>query len=232
MLLPRPPAAIWSATCCNASARRPSSATAQPPAASWRAISAPIPELAPTTMAWRKTRLMRASPSRAAHRERVGAGSSGSSSGWRSDPHAVPQQAARDHQPLDLRRALVDLHHARVAEVALDRVLLHVAVAAVDLDRLMRHPSGGFGGIELGDARGADEVAAHVLEPRGLPDEQPGRLDPALHLRELELDRLELRDGLAPGPPLLRVAHGLVERGGHHTQRLRGHADPARVEAL
>ena len=33
-------------------------ATAHPSPASWRAICAPMPELAPTTMAWRNARLM------------------------------------------------------------------------------------------------------------------------------------------------------------------------------
>src|SRR5262249_33639462 len=154
--LPRPRAAISARTFSSSSARRPSSATAQPPSANWRAISAPMPELAPTTMAWRNARLI-----------------------VRSDPHAVSQQAPRDHQPLDLRRALVDLHHAHVAVVALDRVLLHVAVAAVHLDRLVRHPGCGLGRVELCHARGADEVLAAVLEPRGFLDQQPRCLNPA-----------------------------------------------------
>src|SRR5436190_4032321 len=68
------------------------------------------------------------------------------------DLHPVTQHAARDHQALDLRRALVDLHDARVAVVALDRVLLHVAVATVNLDRLMRDPGRGLARVELGHA--------------------------------------------------------------------------------
>src|SRR5262245_10412819 len=109
-----------------------------------------MPELAPTTMAWRNARLIRG-----------------------SEPHAVPEETPRDHQSLDLRRALVDLHHTRVAVVAFDRVLLHIAVAAVHLDRLVCDPRRGLGGVELGHARGADEVLAGVLEPCGLLDEQP-----------------------------------------------------------
>src|SRR5918999_1994989 len=41
-----------------------------------------------------------------------------------------------DHEPLDLRGALVDLEQLRVAHELLDGVLLHVAVAAEDLDRV------------------------------------------------------------------------------------------------
>src|SRR5215468_11295960 len=41
-----------------------------------------------------------------------------------------------DHEPLDLRGALVDLEEFRVAHELLDRVLLDVAVPAEDLHRV------------------------------------------------------------------------------------------------
>src|SRR5215467_6550735 len=44
----------------------------------------------------------------------------------------------RDHEPLDLRGALIDLEQLRVAHELLDRVLLDVAVAAEDLDGVGR----------------------------------------------------------------------------------------------
>src|SRR5579872_3950562 len=44
-----------------------------------------------------------------------------------------------DHEPLDLRGALVDLEELRVAHELLDRVLLDVAVTAEDLHRVRRH---------------------------------------------------------------------------------------------
>src|SRR5881397_3618031 len=44
------------------------------------------------------------------------------------------EDLARDHEALDLRRALVELHDLRVAHQLLDRVLLDEAVASVDLD--------------------------------------------------------------------------------------------------
>src|SRR5436190_2534994 len=56
----------------------------------------------------------------------------------------------RDHQPLDLRSALVDLEQLRVTHQLLDRVLLDVAVAAEDLDRVGRHLHRGVGGKALG----------------------------------------------------------------------------------
>src|ERR687895_720914 len=43
-----------------------------------------------------------------------------------------------DHEPLDLRGALVDLEQLRVAHELLDGVLLHVAVAAENLDGVRR----------------------------------------------------------------------------------------------
>src|SRR5947209_15280962 len=58
-------------------------------------------------------------------------------------------QVARDDEALDLARAFVDLRDARVAIMALDRIVLDIAVAAVDLDRLRAHPFGHLGGVEL-----------------------------------------------------------------------------------
>src|SRR5581483_8167967 len=49
------------------------------------------------------------------------------------------EQLFRDHEPLDLRGALVDLEQLRVAHELLDRVLLDVAVPAEDLHRVGRH---------------------------------------------------------------------------------------------
>src|SRR5947207_4293725 len=55
----------------------------------------------------------------------------------------------RDHEPLDLGGALVDLEQLRVAHQLLDRVLLDVAVAAEDLDRVGRDLHRGVGGEAL-----------------------------------------------------------------------------------
>src|SRR5437773_3891577 len=142
----------------------------------------------------------------------------------------ILEQAACDHQALDLRGALVDLHHPRVAVVALDRILLHVAVAAVHLDRLMRHPGRRLAAVELGHRRLARERLARVLEPGGALDQEPRALDAALHLGQLELDRLNLGQRLSERLALLRVLHGFREGGGHHPQRLGRHADPPHVE--
>src|SRR5512146_3215270 len=194
-----------------------------------------MPELAPTTMAWRNTRLMnglrwnRRDASPATDGVRVRAGARGeaprlqeSSAPEGSGLHTVPEHAARDHEALDLGGALVDLHDPHVTVVALDHVVLHEPVAAVHLDGLVRHPRRGLGRVELGHARRADEVLAGVLEPSRLADQQPRALDAALHLGQLELHGLDLRDRPAERGTLLRVADGLVARRRHHAQRLGG----------
>src|SRR5215470_15419008 len=93
------------------------------------------------------------------------------------DLHAILEQAARDHEALDLARAFVDLHDARVAVVALDGVLLHVAVAAVDLYRLVRDPRRGLGRVELGHRGFAAEGLLRVALPRGVADQESRALD-------------------------------------------------------
>jgi hypothetical protein len=61
-------------------------------------------------------------------------------------------QRPRDHQALDLVRALVDLRDLRVAQHPLDRVLLDVALPAEHLHRLGGDPHGGLrsGKLRLG----------------------------------------------------------------------------------
>src|SRR5712691_2175624 len=59
----------------------------------------------------------------------------------------------RDHEPLDLRGALVYLEELRVAHELLDRVLLDVAVAAEHLHRVRRHLHRRVCGEALGERR-------------------------------------------------------------------------------
>src|SRR5712664_4895237 len=59
-------------------------------------------------------------------------------------------EIAGDEQALDFAGAFVDLRDARVAVMALHRVIVQVAVAAVDLYRLRAHPLGELGSVELG----------------------------------------------------------------------------------
>src|SRR5205823_13586513 len=56
----------------------------------------------------------------------------------------------RNHDALDLVRALVDLGDLGVTHHALDRIVVHVAEAAQHLDRLDRHAHRVVGGEQLG----------------------------------------------------------------------------------
>src|SRR4051812_11345104 len=101
-----------------------------------------------------------------------------------------------DHHLLDLAGALVDLGDGGVAEVALDVVLLGVAVAAMDLQRLVGDALRHLGGEELGLRRLEGVALAAVLGPGRLPGEEAGGVDLRRHVREVELDRLEIRQRL------------------------------------
>src|SRR3954453_17343109 len=117
----------------------------------------------------------------------------------------VAQQRARDHEALDLARALVDLGDLRVAVVALGRELLRVAVAAEHLDRLAG-PLPRDAAREQLRLRALDRVRpARLLQARGAPDERARRLDLGLHVGELLLDRLEAADRPAERVAGLRV---------------------------
>src|SRR5919106_2934480 len=84
------------------------------------------------------------------------------------------QDLPRDHDPLDLARALVDLGDLRVAVVPLDRELLRVAVAAEDLDRLGGLTAGHLRREELRLRTGLGMRLAALLQPGGAVDEQAG----------------------------------------------------------
>src|SRR6476646_4136732 len=90
----------------------------------------------------------------------------------------------RNHEALDLRRAFVNLEQLRVAHQLLDWVLLDVAVAAEDLHRIGRHLHCRVGGEALRERRVERGLAAVALveHPRGLPREQPRRLDLGRHV--------------------------------------------------
>src|SRR5207248_366520 len=79
-----------------------------------------------------------------------------------------------DHEPLDLRGALVDLKQLRVAHELLDRVLLDVAVAAEHLHRIGRDLHRRIGGEALRERRVQRRLAPEPLieHPGGLPAEE------------------------------------------------------------
>src|SRR5215217_2382405 len=110
---------------------------------------------------------------------------------------AQPEDRARDHEPLDLARPLVDLGDLRVAVEALSGELLRVPVAAENLDRLRRLPACHLRGEELRLRALLGMRPALLLEPRGPVDEQARSVELRRHVGELPLDRLEVGDAFA-----------------------------------
>src|SRR3954449_11119857 len=139
---------------------------------------------------------------------------------------------ARDHQPLDLVRALVDLRDLRVAHHPLDGVLLDVAVAAEDLHRLGRDPHRRVRAGELGLGRRLRQLGPVDARVGHLPEpvEQPAsRLAGGLHVGELRLDELVLRDRLAHRLAALRVLERVVGRALRDAEALRRDPWPGSV---
>ena len=121
------------------------------------------------------------------------------------------QRLARDHEALDLRGALVELHDLRVAHQLLDRVLLDEAVAAVDLHGVRGDLHRGVRGEALG-VRGLDGVAAALVEQDGrVPGRQAREVHLGGHVGDHELDRLVHGDRDAELDALLGVVRGELE---------------------
>src|SRR5512143_1284997 len=76
-------------------------------------------------------------------------------------------QLARDDDSLNLRGALVDLRHLRVAEQPFDGVVLHVSIAAEDLDRLRRDRGCGLAGGVLGQQAELGDPFSAIFRRRG-----------------------------------------------------------------
>ena len=140
------------------------------------------------------------------------------------------EDRARDHDPLDLARSLVDLRDLRVAVVALDRELLRVAVAAEHLDRLLRDCAPRPGGEQLRLGALAPCAAGPLLQPGRAVRQQPRGVDLRRHVGELELDRLEVGDPLAELPALQCIGARDVVGGLGDPHRLGRDADAPAVE--
>jgi hypothetical protein len=88
------------------------------------------------------------------------------------------------------------------------RVVGHVPVAAMHLDRVVGGAGTHLGREELRLGRGQAIVATLVLQPRGAPDERPGRLDLGRHVGDHERNALERADRPAELLARLRVRDG------------------------
>src|SRR5689334_673398 len=121
----------------------------------------------------------------------------------------LPEETPRDLRYLDLVRPRIDLQHLGVAAELLDLELGHVAVAAEELHGLERDLHRGLRRVELA-RRGLGEV--HLPSGRrhlDLAEDEVLQVHACdLHLRELQLDELELADRTAE----LHAGAGVVER--------------------
>jgi len=127
--------------------------------------------------------------------------------GRHDGPVALEHPAGNDH-PLDLARAFVDHRQAHVAQQLLDGEEARVAVTPEDLQGLAHHLEGGLGGVELGD-RGRDgRVHPRIVLPSGLPGQEAGRFHLLVHLGDLEVDGLKVRQPGAEGASLLCIVDG------------------------
>src|SRR3989304_459337 len=105
-------------------------------------------------------------------------------------------------------------------------VVLDEPVPAMDLDRVVHGPMRGLAREQLRRARLVRVLHAAVFHPRGSVCEDPRGLDFRRHVRELPLDRLELRDLLAERLPLLSVLQALLEGPLRDPEGLRRTPDP------
>src|SRR5690606_15111323 len=127
-------------------------------------------------------------------------------------------------------RPLVDLGHASVAEVTLDRVLLRVAVSPEHLNGRVGDAVGRLGGHQLRHGRLARRALPLVLQPGSAVGEEARRLDADEHVSELEADRLMLMNGLTERGALCRVVAGGLVSGPSDANRQGSDADATTVK--
>src|SRR6266852_5128697 len=131
-------------------------------------------------------------------------------------------ELARDHCPEDVVGALADRHQRRIPIEALDLIFGRIAVAAMDAHRLQRCLDADLRGVELGHP--CFEVGPPPrIERRCCPPGQQARgLHLGRHVRELQLDRLELGYRPAERVALAGIGQGPVKarlRDAHGTPR-------------
>ena len=119
-------------------------------------------------------------------------------------------QLAGDDGALDLVGALVDLKDLGIPHQLLHGVVLHVAVAAHDLNAVhgALHAGVGAEGLGNGGLHGKGQALVHQLSC--VEVHLPGGLDLNLHIRQHDLHRLEVGDGLTELLALLGVLRGLL----------------------
>ena len=128
---------------------------------------------------------------------------------------AQSPRPSRDDVALDLGGARVERAADRVAQVALDLLLGHVAVAAEDLHGVEARLDEALGDVQLGDRRLHASRPACVLQRADAIDQRPAGVEPHLHVHDPVGDRLELADRLAELLARARVLDALLELPAH-----------------
>ena len=127
------------------------------------------------------------------------------------------------HEPLNFAGALIYFGDAGIAISSLDGILAAISVAAMNLNGFVRHARCHFAGEKFCDGRFHRKSRARLLLPCRAPREQTCSVNFRGHVREHELYRLKLCDGMAEGLALLRIRKRRFERA------LR---DPSACEAI
>src|SRR5688500_11460278 len=144
----------------------------------------------------------------------------------------LPIQRTGDHDSLYLGCAFVNFGDFGVAEQALDRILLHISVSAEDLHRLCRHPHGGLARHQLGHGAELAYALSAIFRRRGGVQQRTRARYTRRHVRKLELDPLELLDGMPELLSLSRVGDRVLERGARNSYRLRRNSQTPVVQRL
>jgi hypothetical protein len=82
----------------------------------------------------------------------------------------------------------------------------------------------------FGHRRFARDFAPRILQNRSALGEQPRGVELGRHVRELPLNALKLRDGLAKLAPFLDILQRRIERAAPDAQRQCGNRDAAAIE--
>src|SRR5688572_6684759 len=144
----------------------------------------------------------------------------------------LPEDRLGDGLELHVGCAFVNRSDLRVAVKLLDGIILGVAVTAEQLDAERCHAIAYLGRKELRHRAFTRDVLPRILEPCGVVDHEPCRLDVGCRLRDLELDALKLGESLSELLALTEVGDRRGERALGDADHLRADADAPLVEGV
>src|SRR5437867_2273418 len=139
----------------------------------------------------------------------------------------MPYASSHYRQPFERGKSTA------VAQPQLDRVVADIAVATEDLESVVGGLEHHGGGVVLRQAGLTGGLRSSVDLPRGLPGQQPGRVNLNRHLGQHEGNRLLLGDGGAERAPLFSVVASVLEGSTCYAdgERRQGHARAIQQES-